>query len=296
MEAINNQAVKQRVINMEYNTAILVLLYNKEIVESQTLSCLIKSNVYFKDCALTIWNNGPEKLKLDNVQDLENKGFSVNIIETIDNCSLSKIYNDFIDKNEADSYVILDDDSSLTDEYINDALNNKHNEISIPIISDENGNVLKPRVNKKIIKSPSEFKSSDKVKSVGSGLVIGINTVKTMKLKFGNVFDERFLFYAVDSTYFTRLKIIDEPIKIKVINGFKHSFSLREKNISDFRKKELSSSIGLKLRYYHRYGYVKIITKILSIPLKMLFTKRLKIYAGEMLISYLSGKHYKNRK
>ncbi|MFI3247208.1 MAG: hypothetical protein R3Y10_12160 [Ferrimonas sp.] len=278
----------------EYKSAFLVILYDKELHESSTLSSLEKSSIKLEKCTLTIWNNGPNKLKIRDVSSFEKKGINVNIIETIDNISLSKIYNLFIKSIGADSYIFLDDDSQLTDLYIRDAISNKKDEVSIPIIADEQGNTIKPRINRRVITIPQKILSSAAMESAGSGLILGKEVIKSIEDLYDDIFDERFLFYGVDSTLFLRLNKIN-TINVNVINGFSHSFSLREENISQFKKMEFSSALGLKLRHYKKYGGLTLIRKVITSPFKAILNKNKKTYIGEIFMSYISGKHYKDR-
>ncbi|MBB1356384.1 hypothetical protein H5072_20460, partial [Pseudoalteromonas sp. SR45-5] len=106
---------------MQSKLAIVVLLFKKEISDSKTLSTLLESNLNFQNCKLTVWNNGPDELINKNLEPFMLKGFEVEVIETVENESLAKIYNRFINKNIAQKYIILDDDTQLNDLYLENA-------------------------------------------------------------------------------------------------------------------------------------------------------------------------------
>lgn len=130
------------------NTSILVVLYNKKIYQSQTLVSLKELSVNLNNFELVIWNNGPdeldksEKYHCEFFSSLEAKFCFVNIIETIDNISLSKIYNKFINESKSEKYIILDHDSYLNIDYINDVIN-KNNLLLLPKVL-SNGKICSP--------------------------------------------------------------------------------------------------------------------------------------------------------
>lgn len=114
--------------------AVLVVLYNKEISQSETLSSLANQNVTYYE--LTLVNNGPNELLALNdplLKEMQGKGIKVNYIEFLDNKPLSYIYNLFItENNNRESFVILDDDTQLPEDYLT-YCDNKF-DILLPII------------------------------------------------------------------------------------------------------------------------------------------------------------------
>lgn len=99
--------------------AILVVIYDKQLDGSNTLKSLL--NVRSGNLFLTIVNNGPNILSPDSEIHFKlNEKFKVvEVIEHTNNKPLSILYNDFIaSMDDADYYILMDDDSILTDEYI----------------------------------------------------------------------------------------------------------------------------------------------------------------------------------
>ena len=115
-----------------FDTAILVLLYNKEIEKSNTINSLVTSNCLFENSKILIWNNGPNSIKEDGVIPLLDLGYEVEIKETLNNESLSVIYNEFIDSIKSDKYIILDDDSALSSDFITAAAKSDVDIVSFP--------------------------------------------------------------------------------------------------------------------------------------------------------------------
>ncbi|MGJ8582078.1 MAG: glycosyltransferase family 2 protein, partial [Psychromonas sp.] len=121
-------------------TAILVLLYNKEMKDSSTLNSLMKSTVQYSKAKIVIWNNGPKKLDITACPELSHLGYQIEVVETISNDSLAVIYNRFIKANSAKKYILLDDDSELSEEFISASANSQPEHLSLPVITN-NGKV-----------------------------------------------------------------------------------------------------------------------------------------------------------
>ena len=101
-----------------FETAILILLYNKEIKDSSTINSLACTDYHYPNAKLVIWNNGPAPFKSTDCTKLESLGYAVAVKETLNNKSLAVIYNKFLVENAAERYVLLDDDSELNPAYI----------------------------------------------------------------------------------------------------------------------------------------------------------------------------------
>ena len=280
---------------------MLVLLYNKEVLDSSTLKTLLASNVFFKNCNLVIWNNGPKNIKLDNVESFKDKGFDVTVVETIDNESLGVIYNEFVSMFCSDKYMILDDDSELNDMYLTQAIKSSSDCLTVPVIR-MNGQVEGPRVDNSLYKPELGLIGAKKIMAIGSGLIIGDRFSNLIKKKYGNVFDERFYLYGVDSSFFHRLNKLRLINKVTVISGLNHSLS-RLKNESEelreFRKLERTYDLALSIKYYFNsplklfYNVVKI--NALSLSQKLLgleLTWNIKQFNSALL----TGKHYRHGK
>lgn len=281
-----------------FQTAILVLLYNKEIVESNTITSLIKSGVSYSDAKVVIWNNGPNELKSQDCSALSDLGYTVTIIETINNESLAVIYNRFLQETEAEKYILLDDDSELSKEFINASAASQSCHLSLPIISSE-GKVQYPSIDRKRYSSATKIYPNSKVTTIGSGLVIGDEIVEALTLKYGEVFDERFYLYGVDTTFCLRLSESDLVKSVQIIPGFDHSLSrLGSENVkmTTFRRIERSYERGLKLRYYvplPRAIFLLLKTGM-SVLQRLCLGKQYQVSFLYVLKAFVSGKHYRD--
>jgi hypothetical protein len=277
--------------------SFLVLLYNKEIQKSNTLLSLLCSSLIFNNCKLVIWNNGPCNLNSVNVDEFVKLGFDVDIIETIDNISLSSIYNSFFEKYISDTYVILDDDSNLHDGYLISTLSSSKNELSVPIILADD-KITGPVVNGERYSDECKCSKISTIMGIGSGIIIGSNICERIKNSYGNVFDERFYFYGVDSTFFMRINKIGLGSLVRVIDGFEHSLSrleIENAETTKFRKKERAYDLALQIKFYDSplIALKKIVKMLIIFFNNLFFLKNQNISLYHFIFAMLRGKHYK---
>jgi hypothetical protein len=277
--------------------SFLVLLYNKEIQKSNTLLSLLCSSLIFNNCKLVIWNNGPCNLNSVNVDEFVKLGFDVDIIETIDNISLSSIYNSFFEKYISDTYVILDDDSNLHDGYLISTLSSSKNELSVPIILADD-KITGPVVNGERYSEECKCSKISTIMGIGSGIIIGSNICERIKNSYGNVFDERFYFYGVDSTFFMRINKIGLGSLVRVIDGFEHSLSrleIENAETTKFRKKERAYDLALQIKFYDSplIALKKIVKMLIIFFNNLFFLKNQNISLYHFIFAMLRGKHYK---
>lgn len=281
-----------------YQSAILVLLYNKEISESTTLSSLALSEAQFSNAKLVIWNNGPKELVDDDVSHLTDLGYEVQIVQTLHNESLAVIYNLFINHNQAEKYVLLDDDSNLNSGYIKAACDSTMSVVSMPIIS-SGGKVENPKINSIVYNKEQSITANDKILTIGSGLVVGREVVQKLLKRFSTVFDERFYLYGVDTTFCHRLVLSRLVGNVRVINGFDHSLSRLENEnelITSFRKKERSYDVALTYRYYKKMPLaLLLLSRLIFNTIKdSLLSKKPQVDIYYLLKGFLTGKHYRH--
>ncbi|EKO3767286.1 hypothetical protein P0F26_002972 [Vibrio metschnikovii] len=264
--------------------AILIVLYGCELDESSTLHSLVRLSSQLNGVKLIIWNNGPNNLNENVVLSFKSE-LDFELIQTIENISLAKIYNKFLSLNDCDNYVILDHDTSVNFDYLK-------------AVVQFNGTIAAPKIySKGVLHSPRvvqlPLSSKREVTAIGSGLVISKSAVKHISKCFGNVFDERFVLYGVDTTLFYRLaSCYDLEEELFLLPGLAHSLSSDETesiSVNQFRLKEKSYDFGLRLRFYPSYD--KIILLFVLIAKSILKKSPLKV--GYIFKAILSGKHYR---
>lgn len=285
---------------MKFRTTVLVVLYNKEISDSMTLNAILESGLNYVGNKLIIWNNGPKCLKCAEVNDFLNLGFSVSVRETLDNVALSEIYNAVIDGYDSSYYVILDDDSTLTSDYLAVIKSCDADDIFIPVISC-NGQCYSPQVNGRAYNG-SNISYDMKVVAITSGMIISKTISSRIKDVYGQVFDENFVFYGVDSTFFDRVYDAGLSNSIKIVPGFEHGLSSFENESIDkkkWRAKEYSISETLRLKYYCHDGVVfklcRLVLRVLkSIVLTVMRDPNAR-YPFVMIKTYLVGTHPRSK-
>lgn len=284
----------------KYNVAFLVVLFNKEINNSETINSLIKTNQEFNFCKLIIWNNGPLELKSNDVKKLSLMNLDVSIIETVGNISLAKIYNEFIRIINSNKYVLLDHDTAINNKFLEDVFTAEINNLSVPIIK-MNGKIQYPKINGTVIKEKQVYDKKSNIISIGSGLVIGKDFIlKIVDKKYKTLFDENFYLYGVDSTFFYRINGLKLNGYVSIINGFEHSLSRLEKEkeeITLFRLVERSYDAGLKYRYYYPfYKSVFYVSRaILAYFVRRVCLRKQRIVLKDFINAYTKGKHYRNK-
>ncbi|HCI7748585.1 TPA: glycosyltransferase family 2 protein [Escherichia coli] len=228
------------------NISVLVVLYGKEVNESETIKSLCQlDNQTFN---LKIVNNGPKiilGISDPLIQKILRKGVNVNISEHLDNKPLSKVYNDFIDEYSAsDFFIFLDDDTNVPADFLSYC---KHPiDLNLPVIKDD-GVVHYPKGNLK-----NKHKLS--IISISSGLSLSNNLICKYKKEFIKVFDERFALYGIDTSFFARLQRFTNQgviFKINIGPEIQHSLSkFNSDGKNKFRTIERTYDLGLTARFY----------------------------------------------
>ncbi|MFV7966251.1 hypothetical protein ACKT82_06250 [Escherichia coli] len=236
---------------------LLVILYNKQIVESSTLLSLSKSD-YKGD--VVIFNNGP--LPVSNtcatLLAMKQDNRIVRIEEDLNNRPLSIIYNDFLELIGYDNYFIFDDDTVIPNDFFSAKIRNNC-QLSLPLILSEKTNIIHyPKINGEPCNIDVLLvKDIDDVISIGSGLMIHRFLIDIFKKNHQKLFDEKFALYGVDYSLFRRiskLKSNDVKIKIDISGVLKHSLSSEENNVSSFRTRERLIDLILNKIYYSEHG------------------------------------------
>lgn len=221
---------------MKYDLAILVVLYNSELEGSKTINSL-KKITNIDNVKIIIWNNGPKLIK-------EKENFT--IVNTIDNISLAKIYNSFLNMCDAENYLFFDHDTIVSKENLTNLIENSFKGITLPKVYNNNI-VVYPfyekgiyPFSKKTISIDDEIINDGRlILSITSGLSIHNSIIEKTKTKFNDFFDERFKLYGVDTSFFLRSRTLKIPVKIT--GSIYHSLSrLTSENsgLTKFREKE----------------------------------------------------------
>lgn len=253
---------------MSNKISILVVIYNKQLVQSLSIkglnSCLLNIE------NLMIVNNGPKSISFQNYRFSSNIN-NVDFVEFLNNRPLSLIYNDFVHKYNTDYFLILDDDTSIDDSFVNFLKEEKNIDLEIPkIFSDFDGKIYYPILNKKVI----DYNVNDiqgNVFSIGSGLVISKRLIEKFDELKEEVFDTRFALYGVDTSFFYKINKLQkkEFLKISSKTNLKHGLSIaNKKEWSKKREFEVLIDEVLTLKYYKKIPSKYLILKILKLIVK----------------------------
>ncbi len=235
--------------------SLLVLVYNKEASDCLTIQALLNYPAFLENSHLCLWNNGPNEIIIPN--EISSAAHTFSLIQTVNNESLSKIYNSFFENNDSEYYVLLDDDSEISADYVADALNLTDEKFVTPLIK-SSGKIVSP--SNKIENSKETGRS---LRAIASGLILNQEVVAELKKRYDSIVDERFYFYGVDTSLIYRINKLG--IKNDIISGFEHKVSEHVKESStreDFKERELSYSFGLKLRHYPSVELYKTLVKV----------------------------------
>ena len=211
------------------------------------------------------------------------------LFRSINNTSLSVIYNHFILTQEGDLFAIFDDDSCISQEYLSDILNSNDLMLGIPLLTSK-GKACSPSVNGVLVDRKLLLNKSDNVYAITSGVVLSRKFVKKIQRYYEKPFDERFYLYGIDTTFFRRVNKLDISFEITILNGFKHSLSCdldEGKEMSKFRIDENSISEGLYCKYYFPLwkGIIILIRTGFDI-----FKGKSKISFKRLFFTFLTGK------
>ncbi len=284
-----------------YDNAYLILIYNKEVLQSKTFLSLISIDCSNHNSVVIIWNNGPNHIDVDSCKEKLSEYYSVEVIETLDNIGLADIYNKFIARFRAKRYVILDDDTVLNREYLSSIDVVEIDESATPIIY--HGELrVEPVINGKIYKGPPTclIEDAEKITSIASGLVIGSGFAKQVQSQFGKVFDERFILYGVDASFFHRINHMNLAHKFKILPPLTHSLSRLEnesEQMTRFRVIERANAHALLTRYYRPFLFAwrSVITSILKYSVKRILNIEDDLHLKWYIVAFIRGKHYRSK-
>lgn len=239
-----------------YDLCFCVVLYNKRILESETIVSLLENLPSLKiNCSVVVFNNGPDIVEADNLPDF------VIVHQVLINGSLSKIYNKTIDTYHAGKYVLFDDDTNVNKDYL------------LELVS-EDFNVFFP----KIRCQDTEYYpvvNNIGVQTISSGLALTINATREIKKLNGFVFDESFDLYGVDTAFCYFINKYSFPYTVSK-SYLEHQLSHVSGQSGVFRKKEvlLANSAALikyfNLRLFFQTGS-SILWAVKNLQVKVLY-------------------------
>ena len=282
----------------------IVVIYNKKITQSETLKSLIdlchSPIAYNHDLKnnLIIYNNGPNELdcNCDLYFELE-KIYSVTVVQCLENKPLSILYNECIHDFESNYYLILDDDTYLPRNFMGMLDFGKENnlDVIVPIIKASDGICYYPYINNAVVGDGNKIiKKDDIIKTISSGMIISYNVCQLISKEYGNIFDQSYALYGVDSSFcarLNRLKKKGEDISIGIGMVIDHDLS-RVGRISKNNMKERVIDMAISFKKYPETISLKSIVKVNLKLIKMGYFSLLL----DFLYAYLRGCHPRTMK
>ncbi|WP_409420429.1 glycosyltransferase [Pseudaeromonas sp. ZJS20] len=278
---------------------VVVVSYGQNPFLCETYSSLAGQLGAFNDHDLLIYvrNNGPIYYDLDFEPSTTHPFVYT---QSVGNVSLASIYNDAINYRENDFVLIFDQDTHISAEYIQSILNNmERNDVDllIPKIMAK-GKQHYPRDKSGVIASGEYQTMHARLTSISSGLMIGRKLIEKFKQTYSSVFDENFVLYGVDSSFFLRLRHLMKIYSIKIVcdGELLHSLSSHEveaDSVKLFRSCERLYDLALQLRYYPRLSMIYLVPREL---LKVVLLHKKPSLLLDFFRVAVSGKHPRGNK
>lgn len=247
------------------NITAIIILYNSSIQNSKTIISLLNINTNHINLHAIIWNNGPKHLTKQECKKYEAifsaHNIQLSIYEDVHNIALSKIYNTFIARENFDFFTILDQDSVLSINFIQNIKKNANFDVIVPKIyssgwRDKNNSLCYPIYNKTDKLLDKKIFTMGEIESISSGLTISNRLINHLVNTNKKIFNEQYALYAIDTTFFIDLRTLSNSqfkgICVGVIN---HSldFNIQDrKKISPIRKLEMDYSKILNKIFYDK--------------------------------------------
>ncbi|MRG04234.1 glycosyl transferase [Klebsiella oxytoca] len=283
------------------NVAILVVLYDKLLEDSNSLKSLLA--ICPDNVSLTVINNGPEKIiNITSFHtNLVSKFKCFKLIEYVNNKPLSILYNDFINSMpDVDYYILFDDDSIISSDFIS-VINNLGDEefdILVPKIKSIRDERIYYPVEEGVVVEQERALDPKKTFSIGSGMIISNSCVNKILMNYPTIFDERYAFYGVDMSIFRRIRLIikksKKPCFTLITRGMVlHSLSRIDSKLTIFRASERLIDATLTFRNY--FGFMN------AIDLVRIFARGFSVLGWHKSLSIIltyvfSGCHHRSKK
>lgn len=253
-----------------FDLSLIIILYKKDIFESDTVSSLNHALEDLKDKKINVLivDNSEEqsvsKISFKILKEQISEYASISLAQDFSNENLGVIYNYGIDKSESKHYCFLDHDTQLNKNYFSSFFEHSSHTfagIYVPKILQDNGLLYSPRRQKTIVDIfnfqktktlPSEVSgltSSEDFFAVMSGLIVHGEVFRR-----GFSFNETIKLYGLDNMLFEYYNRNYNECYI-LPEFLKHSISYIEESEIDFRMfryKERQTSTFLISKFIRR--------------------------------------------
>lgn len=202
--------------DLEAKVSVLVVLYKTNMKDSATILGLMSQRDINFAVDITFWDNSPTSVyDAEVVQRLRGTFRSISYRHTPENVSLSKVYNSHISEDNADVFVIFDQDSLISDHYICSIWLAINANPTIPLFAPQvfsGGRLISPG-NFKLFKGVHiDHVDGGLLSSSGITVIMSGIAVRRSVVTAGINFNESLWLYAVDTDFFLRFRELYKSI------------------------------------------------------------------------------------
>ena len=243
----------------------VVVIYNKKCCESQSCRALLKRK---KDDERVLIIDNSDKICQENKETCENLNWKY--INMGGNKGLTKAYNRairYLKDYSEDMIIWLDDDTYITDEYINElkekTRKNKNIDIFMPVIKDSNDKIISPSIYTKI--KIINIKNKTEIVRINKKNILGINTCLAVRISLYQdyLYNENQFLDLVDNQFFydmrqrkVEFQIIPVEIKQSFFSTEKQTYESKIKRtkieVHDYKIYVSNKSVIEKVMYLMR--------------------------------------------
>jgi hypothetical protein len=189
---------------MKSTFTFLVVLFGKNIEDSDTIQSLIRNSKVLENDMVYVWDNSPLALSIAAIDLLSQTFNQVKYHHTPENTVLSQVYNTVIEEVEQSSsyLILLDDDSTLPDSFFTEIIESTFCNATIELFLPQiySGGVLVSPAKDYLFRTEligtinSGLHRSKYLTAINSGMVIKIDFFKK-----GFRYNNRLNFYGTDN-------------------------------------------------------------------------------------------------
>ncbi|KXI22146.1 glycosyltransferase [Photobacterium sanguinicancri] len=260
---------------------LLCVLYNKKCDESETIESFCSSDYYLPknnkvEVELHVWDNSTDNVVFEyNKKYCDNNDIHHHF--NGNNEFLSVVYNKFLHEYNSDFILIFDDDSNVSNEYLNGvtrAAEEVEFHVGIPKIVSQLGSIYSPAkfglVKGKHINDISCGFHSGLV-AISSGMVVNCKKVISEKISF----DEKLNLYGIDTDFFLCLARKGIPLYVFDVN-ITHDLSVFNIESKKVKRKRFLNLIKSNVHIAKKRSNFHLLLFLLYIPL--VFIKNIKLF------------------
>ncbi|WP_165835698.1 hypothetical protein [Stenotrophomonas sp. SPM] len=192
---------------------------------------------------------------------------SIEVLEDLNNTPLAAVYNSVLELVPCQRLCILDDDSEPDERFIVSVCSNNCVDLIVPQIAVSGVQHGPVRLGKFMAAGRHQIIRPCGFFAIGSGLAPSRALMNRVRESFGQVFDDRYALYGVDTSFCMRVERLarSRAIEVQCIGNIEHELSRLDPGASrnEFRRRERGWDFGITLRYYFELRLIKPLLGVL---------------------------------